>query len=82
MTDALDPTTADLMLGLLAERLPDSGIVLIGRHLGSPETFNRRLTLTRAADGEILLHEVYARRQTAMAPRARPLAVVDLLREG
>lgn len=81
-TDALDPLTADRMLGLLEERLPGSGIVLIGRHPGSAETFNRRLTLTRAADGEVLLQEVYARRQAAMAPRARPLPVVDLLREG
>jgi vitamin B12/bleomycin/antimicrobial peptide transport system ATP-binding/permease protein len=80
--DALDPPAADLMLGLLAERLPEAGIVLIGRHPGSPERFSRRLTLSRAAGGEVLLHEVYARRQAAMAPRARPLAVVDLLREG
>ncbi len=81
-TDALDPLSADLMLRLLVERLPGSGIVLIGRHPGSAENFSRRLTLTRAADGEVLLHEVYARRQAAMAPRAQPLAVVDLLREG
>jgi putative ATP-binding cassette transporter len=81
-TDALDPLTADLMLGLLVERLPGSGIVLIGRHPGSATSFSRRLTLTRAADGEVLLHEVHARRQAAKAPRARPLPVVDLLRQG
>ncbi|MBP0466541.1 ABC transporter ATP-binding protein/permease [Roseomonas sp. PWR1] len=81
-TDALEPAVADLMLGLLVERLPGSGIVLIGRHPGSAGNFSRRLTLTRAADGEVLLHEVHARRQAAMAPRAQPLPVVDLLREG
>ncbi|NKE20321.1 ABC transporter ATP-binding protein/permease [Neoroseomonas oryzicola] len=81
-TDALDPLSADIMLALLVDRLPRSGIVLIGRHPGSAENFSRRLTLKRAADGEVLLHEVYARRQAAQVPRPQPLAVVDLLREG
>jgi hypothetical protein len=63
-------------------RLPDTSIVLIGRHPGSTEPFHRRLTLQRAAGGEVLLHEVYARRQAAKVPRPRPLSVIDRLREG
>ncbi|GGJ41763.1 ABC transporter ATP-binding protein/permease [Neoroseomonas lacus] len=81
-TDALDPASADLMLRLIVDLLPQAGIVLIGRHPGSAEIFNRRLTLERAADGEVLLNEVYARRQAAKVPRPRPLSVIDRLREG
>lgn len=81
-TDALDPSSADAMLRLIIELLPQAGIVLIGRHPGSPDVFNRRLTLERAADGKILLNEVYARRQAAKEPRPRPLSVIDRLREG
>ena len=81
-TDALDPPSADAMLRLVIELLPQAGLVLIGRHPGSAEIFNRRLTLERAADGKILLNEVYARRQAAKMPRPRPLSVIDLLREG
>jgi len=57
-TTALDPASADLMLRLIVEQLPQAGIVLIGRHPGSAEIFSRRLTLEKAADGEILLQEV------------------------
>jgi putative ATP-binding cassette transporter len=46
------------------------------------EAFHRRLTLQRLNDGEVLLNEVYARRQTARLPRRRPLEVVDWLRQG
>ena len=60
----------------------EAGIVLIGRHPGSADIFNRRLTLERAADGEVLLNEVYARRQAAKVPRPRPLSMIDRLREG
>lgn len=81
-TDALDPDSADAMLRLIAERLPQAGIVLIGRHPGSAEIFSRRLTLERAADGEVLLNEVYARRQAAKMPRRRPLSMIDRMREG
>ncbi|GGJ06368.1 ABC transporter ATP-binding protein/permease [Neoroseomonas lacus] len=81
-TDALDPDSADAMLRVIAERLPQAGIVLIGRHPGSAEIFSRRLTLERAADGEVLLNEVYARRQAAKMPRRRPLGVIDRMREG
>ncbi|MCZ8148534.1 MAG: ABC transporter ATP-binding protein/permease [Roseomonas sp.] len=81
-TDALDPASADSMLGLIVERLPRAGIILIGRHPGSPDLFTRRLKLERAPGGEILLNEVYARRQTAKVARPRPLSVIDRLREG
>jgi putative ATP-binding cassette transporter len=81
-TDALDPASADAMLRLIADLLPQTGIVLIGRHPGSADIFHRRLTLVRAADGEILLNEVHARRQAAKMPRPRPLSVIDRLREG
>lgn len=81
-TDALDAETADAMLRLIAERLPASAIIVIGRHPGSAETFNRRMTLQRDPDGTVLLNEVYARRKAAQAPRLRPLKVVDWLREG
>ena len=60
----------------------EAGIVLIGRHPGSADIFNRRLTLERTVDGEVLLNEVYARRQAAKVPRPRPLSMIDRLREG
>jgi len=81
-TDALDPAAADAMLSLIVELLPEAGIVLIGRHPGSADIFNRRLTLKRAADGEVLLKEVYARRQAAKTPRPRKISVIDRLQKG
>lgn len=81
-TAALDPDSADLMLRLIVERLPQAGIILIGRHPGSAEIFNRRLTLEKAADGEILLQEVHARRQAARQPRPRLISFIDRMREG
>jgi putative ATP-binding cassette transporter len=80
--DALDPGSADAMLRLLAEALPQAGIIMIGRHPGSAEIFSRRLTLQRLTGGEVLLQEVHARRQMAREPRQRPLALVDWLRQG
>jgi putative ATP-binding cassette transporter len=81
-TDALDPASADTLLRLIATRLPQAAVVVIGQHPGSAETFNRRLTLDRSKGGEVLLNEVYARRQAAREPRQRPLKVVDWLRQG
>ena len=81
-TDALDAEVADAMLRLISDQLPGSAIIVIGRHPGSADAFNRRMTLQRDADGTILLNEVYARRQAAQAPRRRPLVVVDWLRQG
>jgi putative ATP-binding cassette transporter len=81
-TDALDPASADSLLRLIADRLPEAGIVLIGRHPGTMDVFTRRLTLDRAADGEIVLKEVHDRRQAAKVQRPRPLGVIDRLREG
>jgi vitamin B12/bleomycin/antimicrobial peptide transport system ATP-binding/permease protein len=81
-TTALDPASADLMLRLIMEQLPQAGIILIGRHPGSAEIFNRRLTLEKAADGEILLQEVHARRQAARQPRPRLPSFIDRLRQG
>jgi vitamin B12/bleomycin/antimicrobial peptide transport system ATP-binding/permease protein len=81
-TDALDAASADAMLLLVAEQLPGSAIIVIGRHPGSAETFNRRMTLQRDPDGTILLNEVYARRKASQTPRRRPLMVVDWLRQG
>lgn len=81
-TDALDPAAADAMLNLVVEQIPQAGIVLIGRHPGATTIFSRRLTLRRAADGEVLLNEVYARRQAAKVPQPRPPSVIDRLREG
>lgn len=81
-TDALDPDSADAMLRLVADELPNAGIVLIGRHPGTAALFHRRLTLSRAVDGTILLQEVHALRQAAQAPRPRALGMIDRLREG
>ena len=81
-TNALDPASADAMFRLLADQLPQAAIVLIGRHPGSADLFDRQLLLERAADGEILLNEVYERRQAAKVPRPRLLGVVDWLRRG
>ncbi|MBB3899226.1 ABC transporter ATP-binding protein/permease [Roseococcus suduntuyensis] len=81
-TDTLDPASADAMLRLIVEHLPEAAIVLIGQHPGSREVFTRQLTLERATDGEVVLHELHARRQAAKLPRPRPLGVIDRLREG
>jgi ABC-type uncharacterized transport system fused permease/ATPase subunit len=81
-TDALDAASADAMLLLVADQLPGSAIIVIGRHPGSAETFNRRMTLQRDPDGTVLLNEVYARRKAAQLPRPRPLVLVDWLRQG
>ena len=81
-TDALDAEMADAMLLVISEQLPGSAIIVIGRHPGAAESFTRRMTLQRDADGTFLLSEVYARRQAAQAPRRRPLKVVDWLRQG
>ncbi|MDO9501153.1 ABC transporter ATP-binding protein/permease [Falsiroseomonas sp.] len=81
-TDTLDPTTADAMLRLVAERLPEASLVLIGKHPGSREFFHRQLNLERAPDGVVVLHELHARRQAAKMPRPRPLSVIDRMRKG
>jgi len=81
-TDALDPASADALLRLIATSLPRAGLIVIGQHPGSTETFQRRLTLQRSSGGEVLLNEIYARRQAARFPRRRPLEVVDWLRRG
>jgi putative ATP-binding cassette transporter len=81
-TDALDAASADAMLRLVATSLPRAGVVVIGQHPGSAESFQRRLTLHRSTGGEVLLNEVYARRQAARIPRRRPLEVVDWLSKG
>jgi putative ATP-binding cassette transporter len=81
-TDALDGAAADALLGLVATRLPQAALLVIGQHPGSAETFHRRLTLDRSKGGDVLLNEVHARRQAARAPRYKPLKVVDWLRRG
>ncbi len=81
-TAALEPEEADRMIALLAARLPEAGILLLGRHPGPPDRFTRRLTLRRLPDGEILLREIHARREAARRPRPRPLPLVDWLRAG
>ena len=80
--DALDGKTADEMLRLLRDTLPEAALVVLGRHPGSPELFDRRLVLDRDASGEVMLHEVRARREAARIPRRRPLSVVDFLKRG
>ncbi len=80
--DALDPASADEMLRLLSEALPHTGVIVIGPHPGSTETFASRLTLQRVAGGEVLLNEVYAQRQAARKPRRRGLRLVDWLSQG
>ncbi|MBR0680840.1 ABC transporter ATP-binding protein/permease [Roseomonas eburnea] len=81
-TAALEPAEADRMIDLLAAELPEAGVLVLGRHPGAAERFARRLTLRRLPDGEVLLHEIHARRQAAREPRRRPLPLVDWLRQG
>jgi vitamin B12/bleomycin/antimicrobial peptide transport system ATP-binding/permease protein len=81
-TDALDPVSADALLRLIAVELPQAALVVIGQHPGSAETFHRRLTLHRSPDGEVILNQVYARRQASRTPRQRPLQLVDWMRRG
>jgi len=80
--DALDGASADALLQLVAARVPQAAILVMGQHPGSAETFHRRLTLERSTSGQVLLNEVYARRQAARNPKGRPLKVVDWLRQG
>jgi putative ATP-binding cassette transporter len=47
-TDALDPSSADCLLRVLIQQLPCAGIIVIGRHPGSPDVFDRRITLDHA----------------------------------
>ena len=81
-TVALEPAEADEMIGLIESELPGAGLLMIGRHPGSPERFARRLTLRRLPGGQVLLREIHARRQAAAQPRRRPLPLVDWLRRG
>jgi putative ATP-binding cassette transporter len=81
-TTALEPQEADRVVDLIASALPGSALLVLGRHPGAPERFNRRLTLRRLPDGEVLLREIHARRQAATQPRRRPLPLVDWLRRG
>jgi len=81
-TDTLDPASADTMLRLVVDRLPEASLLLIGQHPGSRDIFHRQLMLERASGGEIVLHELHARRQAAKLPRSRPLSVIDRLRKG
>lgn len=81
-TVALEPAEADELIGRVEAELPQSGLLMIGRHPGSAERFARRLTLRRLPGGEVLLREIHARRQAAAQPRRRPLPLVDWLRRG
>jgi len=80
--DALDTAAVAGLLSTLREAMPEAAVVVLGRHPGSPEWFDRRLTLERDVSGQVLLHEVRARREAARMPRRRPLPVVDWLRRG
>jgi putative ATP-binding cassette transporter len=81
-TDALDPASSDAMISLLCATLPESGIVMIGRHPGTPAVFTRHMTLERLAGQDVLLQEIYERRQAAGQTRPRPLRILDWLRQG
>jgi putative ATP-binding cassette transporter len=79
---ALEPEEADRMIDLITTELPESALLVLGRHPGTPDRFTRRLTLRRLPGGEVLLHQIHARRQAATQPRRRPLPLVDWLRRG
>jgi putative ATP-binding cassette transporter len=79
-TDALDPVTADRMLELLREAMPNAAIVVIGRHPGSADLFHRHVTLDRTPNGEILLHEIHASREARRRVPARRSVVQEWLR--
>lgn len=79
---ALEAAEADALIDLLVAELPDAGLLVLGHYPGAAERFARRLTLRRLPDGEVLLHEIHARRQAAREPRRRPLPLVDWLRQG
>ena len=81
-TDSLEQADAEAMLRMIRERLPEAGVIVIGRHPGSPEAFSRHMTLDRAPDGVVLLNEVYARRQAAKQPQHHLVTLVDWLRQG
>jgi putative ATP-binding cassette transporter len=81
-TDALDPDSSDAMITLLSTALPDAGIVMIGRHPGTPGVFSRHMMLERQDGKDVLLSEIHERRQAARQKRPRPLRVLDWLRQG
>lgn len=47
-TDALDSNSADFLLHVLRQQLPYAGVIVIGRYPGSPDVFDRRITLDHA----------------------------------
>ena len=82
-TASFEADAADPMIRLITHELPQTGLLVLGRHLGPPKRFTRRLTLRRLPDGEVLLREIHERRKAqAMRPRRRPLPVADWLRRG
>lgn len=80
--DGLDPDAADALLATLREQLPQTTVIVTGRHQGSDSVFTRRMTLRRNAAGEATLEEIRARRMAAGARRRRALPMVDWLRRG
>jgi len=78
-TDALDPDIADRMLKLLVDGDPEVAVVVIGRHPGSPDSFIRRLSLHRPPGGDMLLDEIFARRQAAQQMKPKGLDLLERL---
>jgi hypothetical protein len=54
-------------------------VVVIGRHPGSPDSFIRRLSLHRPPGGDMLLDEIFARRQAAQQMKPKGLDLLERL---
>ncbi len=83
-TDALDAPAEAELIRTLAAALPAAAtttIVAFGRPSTPPELFHRTLTLERAPDGAVLIHETRARRALPRPPPP-PAPVLDWMRRG
>ncbi|MBW8268209.1 ABC transporter ATP-binding protein/permease [Caldovatus aquaticus] len=80
-TDALAPDAEAALLQTLVATLPATTIVSFGRPAQPAELFHRSLTLERASDGTVLIHETRARRAVLRRPPPR-VPVLDWMREG
>ncbi len=68
-TDALEPADEAALMQLLVTELPKATVLTIGHHPVLEAFHQRKLTLDRATDGAIIMHEIASRRVAEQAAR-------------